>query len=110
MKKVCASFSDQQQHPIKALLESNLAMTVLADGEVLQNGLANQQLNAKTATGEMCPTQHIVTSRLQYALPEDAFVYCNFNQLYKLDPRTMHLWLQILIHVPNSVLWMLRLN
>ena len=98
----------QQVHPIKALLENNLAVAMLADGQVLQNGLANQQINTKTATGELCPNQHIITSRLQYNLPEDAFVYCNFNQLYKLDPRTMHLWLQILSQVPNSVLWLLR--
>ncbi|XP_063719129.1 UDP-N-acetylglucosamine--peptide N-acetylglucosaminyltransferase 110 kDa subunit-like [Symsagittifera roscoffensis] len=98
----------QQVHPIKALLENNLAVAMLSDGQVLQNGLANQQINTKTATGELCPNQHIVTSRLQYNLPEDAFVYCNFNQLYKLDPKTMHLWLQILSQVPNSVLWLLR--
>ena len=50
----------------------------------------------------------MVTTRVQYELPEDAVVYCNFNQLYKIDPRTLEMWVNILKAVPNSVLWLLR--
>jgi protein O-GlcNAc transferase len=35
-------------------------------------------------------------------------VYCNFNQLYKIDPETLQMWLDILKRVPNSVLWLLK--
>ena len=35
-------------------------------------------------------------------------VYCNFNQLYKIDPACLDMWLNILKAVPNSVLWLLR--
>jgi len=35
-------------------------------------------------------------------------VFCNFNQLYKIDPGIFASWLAILQQVPNSVLWLLR--
>lgn len=47
-------------------------------------------------------------SRAAYGLPEDKFVFCNFNQLYKIDPSTFDMWCSILKRVPNSVLWLLR--
>lgn len=47
-------------------------------------------------------------TRSQYSLPEDAVVYCNFGQLYKIDPPTFNMWATILINVPNSVLWLLK--
>jgi protein O-GlcNAc transferase len=49
-----------------------------------------------------------VTTRQQYGLPEDAIIFCNFNQLYKIDPSTLKTWVNILKRVPNSVLWLLR--
>ena len=66
------------------------------------------QTNNKCATGEEPPENIIVTMRSQYGLPEDAVVYCNFNQLYKIDPQTLQMWVNILQAVPNSVLWLLR--
>ena len=41
-------------------------------------------------------------------LPEDAIIFGNFNQLYKIDPTTFRTWLRILSRVPNSYLWLLR--
>lgn len=75
---------------------------------ILQNGLATTQTNNKAATGEEVPQSIVITTRQQYGLPDDAVVYCNFNQLYKIDPLTLHMWVYILKHVPNSVLWLLR--
>ncbi|EDQ87082.1 uncharacterized protein MONBRDRAFT_27585 [Monosiga brevicollis MX1] len=43
-----------------------------------------------------------------YGLPEDKVIFCNFNQLYKIDPLMFDTWLNILKRVPNSVLWILR--
>ncbi len=54
------------------------------------------------------PDSIIVTTRAQYGIPDDAVVYCNFNQLYKIDPVTLEMWLNILKAVPNSYLWLLR--
>ena len=57
---------------------------------------------------ELIPQEIMVTTRQQYMLPEDAIVYCNFNQLYKIDPGTLKMWVNILNRVPNSVMWLLR--
>ena len=59
-------------------------------------------------SGERIASPIPLTSRSQYGLPEDAIVYCNFNQLYKIDPPTLRCWVNILKRVPNSVLWLLR--
>merc|ERR1711936_67311 len=77
------------------------------NGVNIQNGLATQ-INAKAATGEEVPEQIMVTTRQQYGLPDDAIVYCNFNQLYKIDPATLRMWVNILNRVQNAVLWLLR--
>mmetsp|Transcript_34492 Transcript_34492/g.43546 ORF Transcript_34492/g.43546 Transcript_34492/m.43546 type:complete len:954 (-) Transcript_34492:361-3222(-) len=46
--------------------------------------------------------------RSQYNVPEDKFVFCNFNQLYKIDPDIFDTWMNILKRVPNAILWLLR--
>jgi protein O-GlcNAc transferase len=47
-------------------------------------------------------------TREQYGIPHDKFVFCNFNQLFKIDPQIFDTWTNILKRVPNSVLWLLR--
>ena len=59
-------------------------------------------------SGERIPAPLPLTARSQYGLPEEAVVYCNFNQLYKIDPPTLRSWVRVLKTVPNSVLWLLR--
>jgi predicted O-linked N-acetylglucosamine transferase (SPINDLY family) len=49
-------------------------------------------------------------TRAQVGLPASGIVFCNFNQSFKLSPRTLDLWCQILSRVPGSVLWVLALN
>uniref|UniRef100_H2Y6P5 UDP-N-acetylglucosamine--peptide N-acetylglucosaminyltransferase 110 kDa subunit n=1 Tax=Ciona savignyi TaxID=51511 RepID=H2Y6P5_CIOSA len=74
----------------------------------IQHQIRLLQIDSKAATGEKPPSGIIVSSRSQYRLPSDAVVYCNFNQLYKIDPSTLVMWCNILKRVPNSVLWLLR--
>merc|ERR1739848_905961 len=78
------------------------------NGLTIQNGLTTNLVSSKSATGEEVPETWVITSRKQYGLPEDAIVYCNFNQLYKIDPPTLKMWVNILNAVPNAVLWLLR--
>lgn len=92
--------------PISAMILNGQLQTSV-NGVNIQNGLATQ-INAKAATGEEVPESIMVTTRQQYGLPDDAVVYCNFNQLYKIDPGTLKMWVNILNRVPNSVLWLLR--
>ncbi|OAD60022.1 hypothetical protein WN48_06184 [Eufriesea mexicana] len=93
--------------PIETMIASGQCQ-MSVNGVVVQNGMATTQVNNKTATGEEVPQNIMITTRQQYGLPEDAVVYCNFNQLYKIDPLTLHMWAHILKQVPNSVLWLLR--
>lgn len=51
---------------------------------------------------DKCPTRAV------YNVPEDKFVFCNFNQTYKIDPGIFDVWCNILKRVPNSILWLLR--
>lgn len=46
--------------------------------------------------------------REYYGLPTDKFIFANFNQLYKIDPTTYTVWMNILKRVPNSILWLLE--
>jgi protein O-GlcNAc transferase len=49
-------------------------------------------------------------SKRELGLPEDGFVFCSFNQTYKLNPETFDAWTRILLAVPGSVLWLLSGN
>jgi len=45
-------------------------------------------------------------SRAAEGLPDDAFVFCNFNQAQRLNPPAVDAFLRILKAVPGSVLWL----
>jgi len=49
-------------------------------------------------------------SRAESGLPDGVFVYCCFNNTYKITPRTFDAWMRILRQVPDSVLWLLDEN
>ena len=49
-------------------------------------------------------------SRADYGLPEDAFVFCCLNNSYKIEPEVFDVWANILMAVPNSVLWIYEKN
>ena len=50
------------------------------------------------------PTRH------ECGLPEDAFVFCSFNNSYKITPVIFELWMRILRATPKSVLWLSQAN
>ncbi|MGB5622345.1 MAG: hypothetical protein WBN65_07625, partial [Gammaproteobacteria bacterium] len=43
--------------------------------------------------------------RTQLGLPESGFVFCCFNNSYKITPEMFDIWCEILRAVPGSVLW-----
>ncbi len=45
-------------------------------------------------------------SRAGCGLPEDGFVFANFNAHYKFRPETFGVWMRLLKDVPGSVLWL----
>src|ERR1039457_3048812 len=49
-------------------------------------------------------------TRTDEQLPESAFVYCCFNNTYKITPPVFATWMRILRQVERSVLWLLEEN
>jgi predicted O-linked N-acetylglucosamine transferase (SPINDLY family) len=49
-------------------------------------------------------------SRAAHGLPQKGFVFCNFNQSYKLLPGVFRCWMRLLKDVNGSVLWLLEAN
>ncbi|HXC38469.1 MAG TPA: tetratricopeptide repeat protein [Burkholderiales bacterium] len=58
------------------------------------------QVNDRQAVAE-------APGRAACGLPEQGFVFCCFNQLYKIDASVFAAWMRILAAVPGSVLWLL---
>ncbi len=48
--------------------------------------------------------------RSKYGLPEDAFVFCSFNNNHKFTREMFACWMRIVAAVPSSVLWLLADN
>tara|TARA_Y100000741_G_scaffold311822_1_gene256039 strand:- start:133 stop:2079 length:1947 start_codon:yes stop_codon:yes gene_type:complete len=48
--------------------------------------------------------------RVNFNLPEDGIIFCNFNSSYKITPNIFNIWINILKNTPKSVLWLLKSN
>jgi protein O-GlcNAc transferase len=48
--------------------------------------------------------------RAELGLPDNGFVFCCFNNNYKIMPETFAIWMRLLDAVPDSVLWLLQDN
>jgi predicted O-linked N-acetylglucosamine transferase (SPINDLY family) len=49
-------------------------------------------------------------ARVELGLPPHDFVFCCFNNNYKILPETFSCWMRIMKRVPGSVLWLLEDN
>jgi protein O-GlcNAc transferase len=49
-------------------------------------------------------------SRREYGLPAEGFVFCCFNQSFKLSPYFFEVWMRLLRAVPSSVFWLYETN
>jgi predicted O-linked N-acetylglucosamine transferase (SPINDLY family) len=49
-------------------------------------------------------------ARSEAGLPESAFVFCCFNNSYKITAAEFDIWMRLLRQVEGSVLWLLRSN
>jgi protein O-GlcNAc transferase len=49
-------------------------------------------------------------SRSEAGLPEDGFVFCAFNNSWKITAALFEIWMRLLEGVPGSVLWLKRPN
>jgi predicted O-linked N-acetylglucosamine transferase (SPINDLY family) len=48
----------------------------------------------------------VAPTRSQAGLPDDAFVYCCFNQAFKVNRAVFALWMELLRATPRAVLWL----
>jgi protein O-GlcNAc transferase len=59
-------------------------------------------------------SQRVISQRIftrqELGLPTSAFVFCCFNQSYKILPASFASWMRILQAVPGSVLWLFKEN
>lgn len=60
--------------------------------------------DAKRKIADATPT------RREAGLPEDAFVFCCFNNAWKITPAMFACWMRMLARVEGSVLWLLATN
>jgi protein O-GlcNAc transferase len=49
-------------------------------------------------------------SSADFGLPGQAFVFCSFDNVYKITPVTFDCWMRILRPVEGSVLWLIEDN
>jgi protein O-GlcNAc transferase len=49
-------------------------------------------------------------TRADAGLPDTGFVFCCFNNNYKITPDVFALWMRLLATIPDSVLWLLEPN
>lgn len=52
------------------------------------------------------PVPSAILTRAECGLPEEAFVFCSFNNPNKITPEMFDLWMRLLLRVENSVLWL----
>lgn len=48
--------------------------------------------------------------RRDAGLPEQGFVFCSFNNSYKISPEVFDVWMRLLAQVDGSVLWLIEAN
>ncbi|WP_298966143.1 tetratricopeptide repeat protein [uncultured Methylobacterium sp.] len=48
--------------------------------------------------------------REAFGLPPDGFVFCCFNNTYKITPSVFAVWMRLLAAVPDAVLWLFEAN
>ena len=66
--------------------------------------------NTYQVTSHRALAGETVPSRASQCLPEEAFVFCSFNNQMKLQRATYEVWLDILRRVTGSVLWLFTRN
>lgn len=84
---------------------------ILVDGTLNQGQLAEKpvSLPCYQPNNSQRPMAE-AGNRSQHGLPEHGFVFCSFNQSFKITEQVFASWMRILQQVPDSVLWLLACN
>jgi len=52
----------------------------------------------------------VIYRRQDFGLPSEGFIFCSFNETYKIEPVMFDIWMKILGEIPNSILWLMSEN
>ena len=52
----------------------------------------------------------LALNRADFNLPNSAFVFCSFNNSYKISPQEFKIWMRLLKKVNHSILWLFKSN
>ena len=61
-------------------------------------------------TDDTGPAPQTTTGRADHGLPAEGFVFCCFNNSYKVTPDVFDVWMGLLGAIEGSVLWLLESN
>ena len=56
------------------------------------------------------PIAEKTPSRAECGLPGKGFIFCCFNNTYKITPAVFDVWMRVLKEIPGSVAWLLEAN
>ena len=95
-------------------LGTNLIDYIIADKTLIPNGEEinySEKIIYLPDTYQCNDSKKVISKkkffRKDFNLPEDKFIFCCFNQKYKLNPETTKIWASVMQKVNNSVLWLL---
>ncbi len=80
--------------------------TIIPDSHHVFYAEAVVSLPCFQVNDEMQAISDRVFTRAELGLPDDGFVFCSFNQLFKITPDVFDSWMRLLVQVPKSVLWL----
>ncbi len=96
------------------ILADNIIAPSLSDSNVVSSNVANfsEQLLYLPCYQPNDSTRPVgnKTTKSEHNLPENAFVFCCFNQSFKITAEIFAIWMRILKQTPNSILWLLDCN
>ena len=49
-------------------------------------------------------------SKKEFGIPENSFIFCCFNQNYKIKTKIFDIWMDLLLNIKNSILWLIGDN
>lgn len=90
---------------------------VIGDGRIIQEGdraYYSEKVVTLPFSYQANDDKRVISdkalSKAECGLPDDSFVYCCFNQAYKIAPEIFDCWMSILREVDGSVLWLFENN
>jgi protein O-GlcNAc transferase len=98
-------------------LGSRLIDYIIADSTVIpedQRGCYAEQVvwlpDSYLASDNRRAISPHMPTRQECGLPDDAFVFCSFNNVYKIVPDVFRVWMRLLQATPRAVLWLSQMR